>query len=461
MTPRLEKASKIIQWAKENNKSLRRACEFFRVNERYLRKIRGECVGYEGYEEFIKLYNSFKNSANINEPESDLKDGQKKFTESDNNASFEYKGDEMIKSLEEAISFFKIDTRIWEVDKWICNSYPVSGKEREQDLTWKGGVMSGYAKRSGSWTSKVNYQVKVWLKKKVQFEVAIKFEDFFVDLLKKHKPINYPKIKYSKNNTNNLLEVSIYDLHLGKLVYGQESNNNYDTKIATKRFKHAIVDLLKKAESSSYERILFIVGNDFFNSDNHLGETTKGTKQDEDNRWQKTFRTGTQLLIYGIDYMRTFAPVDILVIPGNHDYTKSFFLGETLAAWYRNDKSVNVNNSANPRKYYEYGKVLLGFSHGNNEKREKLRSLMAWEMKEAWARTAYREFHLGHQHRELATEELGITIRSLSSLSGSDLYHHLNGFIGPTRAAEAFLWNKERGLEARFTSNIIAGDDLD
>lgn len=319
--------------------------------------------------------------------------------------------------------------------------------------------MEGYSKRHDEWTTTVNYQIKVWLKKKIDFETAISLEDFYINLLKKHRPAVYTGIKHQKNKSNNLLEISIYDLHVGKLCWSEEVENNYDTKIASTRFNYALRDLLKKAESSQYEKILFIVGNDFFNSDTHTNTTTAGTRQDEDSRWQKTFRTGSKLLIEGIDLMRSYAPVDVLVIPGNHDHTKSFFLGETLYAWYRNDKLVNVNNSANPRKYYEYGNVLLGFTHGNNEKPEKLRSLMAWEAKDQWSRTVYREFHLGHQHRKLMHEELGLVIRSMSSLAGTDAWHHQSGFIGPTRAAEAFLWNKESGLSASFNSNIRIGDD--
>lgn len=454
MSQRLETACLILRGAISEKKSLKWACDKCGVNESYIRKANAECKGQPGHDEFLKLYNQFKSGATaadvVDLPQNKQKNSVK-FDE--NSGELDARGNAHVKTLDSIIKEAKIDTRIWEVERHVINKW---------DVTLKAG-------REKIPQTFQNWQVKVWLKKRVEIEEAIKFEDFFTALLKKHKPIAYPKLKYPKNNSNNLLEIQIPDLHIGKLCWSEEVENNYDTKIASARFKYALGDLLKKAESSQYERILFPVGNDFFNSDTHVNTTTAGTRVDEDSRWQKTFRTGMKLLVDGIDYMRQFAPVDVLTIPGNHDVVKNFMLGEALHAWYRNDKSVNIDNRANPRKYYEYGKVLLGFTHGNLEKIEKLRSLMAFESKEAWARTIYKEFHIGHQHRKLGVkhivksdilhEELGIVVRSMSSLSGTDAWHHGQGYVGPIRAAEAYLWNKETGLEGSFNSNIRLGDD--
>lgn len=477
MTPRIKKACEIVEWAIRNGKKVKEGCAKFGVNGNFVRDVKYDSVGQGGYQQLFDLFDQYKfkkEDKTISQPEVASEGDQKKFEESGNTASFEYKGSKMLTSLEEAIAFFEIDTKLWEVERWLCNSYPTSARVREQDLEWVknpvtgNSMMLGTAKREDKWTSIVNYQVKVWLKRRVEVEAAFNFEKLFTELLANHRPYKYQPVKYSKNNSNNLLEINIFDLHLGKLCWGEEVKNNYDTGIASERFRYALHQLLERAKGQ-FDRILFPIGNDFFNSDTHINTTTAGTRVDEDSRWQKTYRTGVKLLIEGIDYARQFAPVDCPVIPGNHDRTKSFFLGETLHAWYRNDANVTVNNSASTRKYYEWGKVLLGFTHGDQEKIEKLRSLMAFEMKEAWARTVYREFHLGHQHRKLAVrhvvksdmiqEELALLVRYMSSLSGTDAWHDQQGYIGPIRAAEAFLWNKEEGMIASFNSNIRLGDD--
>lgn len=469
------KAVEILKWAIAQKKTLTQACKHFDASDKFLRNIRHRILKNKSHQipeikSFFKLYAEATNSTVKQVQSSDfddnLKSGQKKFSEgSDGSASYEYKGSKMLTSLDDAIKFFKIDTRVWEVERFLCNSYPVSAREREQDLSWNKGVMTGHATRANKWTTTVNYQVKVWLRRKVEMAAAIEFEDFYAKALKKHSPFKYKEVKYPIPQEKNLLEVCIFDLHLGKLCWGKEVNNDYDMKIASRRFNQALHDLLARAKGQ-YERILFIVGNDFFNSDNHINTTTEGTRQDEDSRWQKVFPKGKMLLVEGIDYMRQFAPVDVLVIPGNHDLQKSFFLGETLAAWYRNDKNVSVNNSATSRKYYLYGKVLLGFTHGDKEHNGSLRMLMPGEAPRQWAKSKYREFHCGHWHRKvsykdtvqtkvpLTDEQLGITVRHMSSLAGTDAWHYSKGFVGPIKAAEAFLWNDQYGLVGQFNSNI-------
>jgi hypothetical protein len=470
----VSKAIEILQWAIKNGKSITEAQKKFGVRENFIRETRRK----KNSKEIADLCDKVRGVKSVPKIEDDtvwdaLKSGQKKFSESsDGQANYQYKGSKQIKSLGEAIKFFKIDTKLWEITQYVCNSYPVSAREREQDLTWKDGVMSGTAKRANKWTTTVNYQVKVWLKKRETVAIAFDFEKFYKDLLSKYKPVKYPKIKYEKlkdKDAQNLLEVCICDLHLGKLCWGQEVNNNYDIKIAQKRFRYALQTLVQRALSSGFERILFPIGNDFFNSDNHLTTTTAGTRQDDDVRWQKSFQVGVKLLIDAIDFMKQYAPVDVLTVPGNHDREKSFYLGETLAAWYRQDSSVTVDGGTVLRKYYEFGQVLIGWTHGDKEKIDRLDRLMSMEAKEAWSRTTYKEFHTGHNHRKQAKEfstksdiiqeELNLVVRSMSSLAGSDVYHYTHGYIGPIRAAEAYMWNRHTGLIGSFNSNIIVGDD--
>jgi hypothetical protein len=270
------------------------------------------------------------------------------------------------------------------------------------------------------------------------------------------------------DDENNLLEISIFDLHVGKLAWAGETGENYDVKIARERFLTSIGVLLHRASGFNYSKILFPVGNDFFNSDNLFNTTTKGTPQDEDLRWQKTFKVGTQLLVDGINVLKqTGVPIEVMVIPGNHDMERSYYMGSFLEAWFRNDDTITINNGASPRKYYRHGEVLLGFTHGNEEKENSLPMIMAndIESKPLWSKTKFHEWHLGHQHRkknikftvldksQQLNEDLGVTVRYLSSLSGTEEWHHRKGYIGSIKAADAFIWNDELGLIAHLNSN--------
>ena len=89
---------------------------------------------------------------------------------------------------------------------------------------------------------------------------------------------------------------------------------------------------------------------------------------DVDGRWQKAFQIGTKCCITLAEEMSQHAPVDIMVVPGNHDREKAFVMGEVLGARFHGNHSINVLNDPNLMSYYRFGKVLLGFVHGDNRR---------------------------------------------------------------------------------------------
>jgi len=210
------------------------------------------------------------------------------------------------------------------------------------------------------------------------------------------------------------------------------------------------------------------VGNDFFHSDNSFPypQTTNGTPQQTDLRWQKSFREGRKLIMEVINFLSQFADVDIVVIPGNHDFQKSFYLGDVLEMAYSKNSNVTVDNRACVRKYYQYYNNLVGFSHGSpkNETEKRLLFLMPQEVPELWAKTKFREWHLGDRHHKRVIQlksdldHQGIIIRYMRSLTGDDAWHARKGFIGAQKGAEAYLYHKKYGMIANFNYNIIRGE---
>jgi hypothetical protein len=157
-----------------------------------------------------------------------------------------------------------------------------------------------------------------------------------------------------------------------------------------------------------------------------------------------------------IDDLSALAPVDVLIIPGNHDEERIFYLGDALECWYHKSKNVSVDNRPIKRKYYAFGKCLIGLSHGYHEKIESLGALMPCEAPGLWAKSVYREYHLGDKHHkvEIKTDELanGVVVRILRSLATPSVWEFDKGFVGSLKAAEAFLWEKDCGIIAQFTA---------
>lgn len=270
----------------------------------------------------------------------------------------------------------------------------------------------------------------------------------------------YQKIKYKKSKEGNLLELSLPDLQLGRLVAEYETGTDLNPELQSKYAKDVAMRLLSASASFEISRILIPVGNDFFNSNNSLMTTAHGTPQIDDARWHKTFQIGARLMVEIIDTASKIAPVDLVVVPGNHDEERIWYLGEYLEAWYHKNPNVTVNNRPQKRKYYSFGSVLLGLTHGYSEKIQELGSLMAYEVPDLWAKSLFREWHLGDKHHKvdiiLKTKELenGVVVRILRSLAPPSVWEFDKGLVGSLKAGESFIWNPKQGLKAQFTESI-------
>ncbi len=270
------------------------------------------------------------------------------------------------------------------------------------------------------------------------------------ELLKymKTRSTKVPKIKYKKSKDPICYEISLPDIHYGKIT--DEPMN-----IIEKHYIQAIMDLHRKADGLEIDRFLLPVGNDGLNSEGMSRATTKGTPQQDNMRWRESFRGYWHLVTKAIDYLTQFAPVDVVVVQGNHDFERMFYAGEVLAAIYHNNKNVTVDNGLDARKYYEYGVNMIMFTHGDKEKTQELPLLIATEEPEMWSRAKVREIHCGHKHKEMLNEYMGTKVRFIPSICGNDLWHKTQGYVGTLRCGQAYIWNKNRGLEGYLQTNVM------
>lgn len=378
------------------------------------------------------------------------------------------------KTLDELLQRANVDMTVWEVESFEIkdNTYEVSAKEREQDLKWTREtgadgfpiqLMQGTATR-GDWTTKQNktFYIKVKLRRRKDTFDTERFRKELLESVKLSSPV-IPRREYAPNG-NVCMEINIFDLHLGKLAWHPETGDNYDNKIAQQRFSDAVEYFARIAGMFNVEEIMFPFGNDFFNSDKDYPypATTAGTPQENDLRWQKSFKMGREMIIKAVDRLSMIAPVRLIAIPGNHDYQKVFYLGDVLEAKYENNENVFVDNSPVSRKYYQYGVNLIGLTHGRGSDipESRLLLLMPQEVPHMWAATKYREWHCGDIHHKrkvsLKSEEdhQGITIRYMRSLKGTDSWEYSKGYVGSVGGAEAFFWHKEKGLTSIFNYNL-------
>lgn len=270
-----------------------------------------------------------------------------------------------------------------------------------------------------------------------------------------------PLKKRNKFSNGKLLEIDIFDPHFGKLAWGEETGENYDIKIAEERYMTALSELLHRASGGDkIEKILFPIGNDLMHTDTTTSTTTGNTQQDCDVRWQKMWLHTRAAIMRGIKMATEVAPVDIVIVPSNHDFQTIFYLGDLLECYYQNDKNISVNNSPKTRKYYRFGKCGIGFTHGNEENHNDLAIIMLREMQKEWGDVEYMEWHLGHFHKKKdirfksSDDYKGIMVRLLRSLSSADSWHARRGYVSTIKGAEAFIWDKEFGVTANLMHNL-------
>ena len=388
-----------------------------------------------------------KNKGGIKKPVAGVPNNSTKFDCRGDTAETEFISDEPCRTVEDVIRKGDIDVSIWDIERFILNSWEMGYKK---DFV---AVINGKEVIMTKASSKPLWQVKVWLKKK-----SIRTEEIIqavTDRMKAYAPV-VPNFHSNRPKTGYMWELDIMDLHVGKFAWKLETGNNWDTKLAIKANNQAVNDLLDMATVKGYviEQILMPVGNDLLHVDNLLGETTKGTRQDCDSRVLKMFTSTLDMLVAQIDRLKTIAPVYIPIMSGNHDLLSTMYMGVTLWSWYHNDPNVTINIDPISRKYYQFGKCLIGFCHGcqDDPKPEQLPFLMSTESGQAWVDCIHKTIHIGHNHKSKQIKFIaqdswnGVDVRTIRSLTGTDLWHHNHGYTSPnSRGAEAFLWHKELG----------------
>ncbi len=277
--------------------------------------------------------------------------------------------------------------------------------------------------------------------------------EIFKNIIEKHET---PKFSRSPQGDEITVEIQIPDLHFGQQSWGDETGGgHYDIRTSQREYLKAVEFFCSRYADMSVQKFILPTGNDFFNVNNAMNTTVNNTLQDEDTRIKKTFMIAMDTLIDAVYMLSTIAPVEVVQIPGNHDSEQVFFLMAGLSKYFRNSKDVFIDMSPSDRKYIKVGDTLLGLAHGKVKgKAIQMRDLpliMADEAPVLWSHTKYREFHIGHLHKQktlswgMSDEFRGVVVRVCPTLAQIDYWHSSSGYRG-TRCALAFEY--EKGLRS-------------
>lgn len=271
-----------------------------------------------------------------------------------------------------------------------------------------------------------------------------KFKDSIITELKSLTPEFLKDISLTKGEY--LAELNIPDYHFGK-ADGRTIDQQCED------YLNAVKILVNKIKGFPVDRYLLVIGNDMFNVDGANNSTTKGTIVDRNCEWDEMYSKGLAAVIKSITYLATIGKVDVVNVEGNHDTTLSFCAAEAVKHYFSGIRHIEVFNAVGKsRKYYEYGKCLIAYTHGEKEKPQDMPLIMAIEEPEAFARCPYRYVKLGHLHHAILKEYQGVEVETLSSLSNADKWHKRNGYLSKPKA-QVSIYNKNTGKEGVFIFN--------
>lgn len=282
------------------------------------------------------------------------------------------------------------------------------------------GVSTYYNKEgkpSGQW-------VKSRIDEQKYLDVIKEFVLSLADGIKGLSPITKPP----KLSINDLL--CIYpqgDPHFGMHAWWCEAGDDFDLDIAEQLTCGAIDRLIASAPEA--ETALLLNLGDMFHADNQKNVTNSGHQLDVDDRWAKVQQVGLRAIIYCIKrLLEKHKKVIFKINRGNHDGHSSYALALMISCYFQNEKRVHVDLSPSVTWYYQFGKVLIGSTHGDTIKGQDLMSVMAADKPNEWGKTEYRYWYVGHVHHRDVKEYRGGVVEYFRTLAAKDAWHAGQGY---------------------------------
>ncbi len=267
------------------------------------------------------------------------------------------------------------------------------------------------------------------------------FENHIEQYINVRQPIKYNVPKMESKHYN--VVVGMTDLHYLKLAVDDFGTIVYDKEIARKKLFETQKDLIAQiALYGKPEKFTVISGSDGIHIDNPLQTTTQGTNlaNSTDGEWHIEIGNYIDMQLDYIDLFSNIAPVDVIIVPGNHSKNTDYLVGAFLKKYYEKiDKSVNVIQGMNSeRTFVPFGeKICLVFQHGDNVSPNKMdKEIHKVIMSEAYrwgiksTETIFYHFS-GHIHHEDSKDLGGNVIRiTLPAVCPPDKWHTQSQYVG-------------------------------
>lgn len=264
------------------------------------------------------------------------------------------------------------------------------------------------------------------------------------------------RVPKPKNPDPDLLNLYVLaDPHIGQMSWGEETGDDWDTKIA----EDVLVRWFEKVIVSSPEAdtaLLSILG-DLLHWDGLKAITPNaGHLLDADTRFAKLVRIVLRLLRRVVRMLlQKHQHVHIICTEGNHDESAYPWLREHLDLFYEDEERVTVDTSPSPYHAYEHGQTSLFFHHGHIRKPKAVDDVFVAQFRELFGRTTHSYAHLGHMHHRALIESNLMVVEQHPTLAAKDT-HSARGGYHSGRAASCITYSREHGEVGR----VVIGPEM-
>jgi len=299
------------------------------------------------------------------------------------------------------------------------------------------GVSTLYRKGLDKDGAPTKNEVLQWVKSKQDAEKLLELaveaiKEAFGDSTMKVPEIAMPSPANNKNkllfNPDDLLiAYPMGDPHIGMYAWAEEAGHDFDVKIASRNLI-AAMDRLVSASPEAKQAVIVNVG-DFFHADTVANTSTRGTRMDVDTRWGNVLHVGVRAMRACIELaLAKHEQVHVINEIGNHDEQTAQVLTLALSMAYEQNPRVTFDTSPGRFHYYRFGNVLLGVTHGDTVKPERLGEIMAADRQKEWGDTEFRYWYTGHIHTRKSYELRGCVVESFRSLAPKDAWTASMGY---------------------------------
>lgn len=289
------------------------------------------------------------------------------------------------------------------------------------------------------------------------FATLRKYSDYsaedFANFLETYEPLPFEFGLSIKEGYKDFVDVefSIADFHLAKKTLVEETLED-----RVEQFNSTLVDLINKVKGSfDINKVVFPISNDFFHTDNYQNQTTNGTPQDVLTGFDHEYEVGFDLLVKAISKLSIICSVlEVVLVQGNHDRTKSFYLAHALEVYFKSCPNIVFQREHSTTKSVVLGSTFIGYHHGNCKIDDLPLLFATGKDASSFGNSLYREVHTGDKHHYMAKEIKGVRVQQMPSLSGTDRWHQDNNFVNSIRAGIATCFHPIKGRIAEFESRI-------